>query len=91
MIANHTTGPWFFDGYQDGFPKFRDTEGRQLLRAGGGDCVMGDERSANVRLVIWAAELLEALKQCADRLGEMDCGPELDNARQLIAIAEGRA
>ena len=91
MITKHTAAPWFFDGYQDGFPKFTDAEGRQLLKAGGDDCVADDERSANVRVVIWAAELLQALKQCAGRLGEMDCGPEFDNARELIAIAEGRA
>jgi hypothetical protein len=36
-----------------------------------------------------SAELLAALRACADRLGEMDCGYELDAARAAIAKAEG--
>lgn len=42
-------------------------------------------------LIASAPELLQALRECADRLGEMDCGPELDRARAAIAKAEGRA
>lgn len=46
-----------------------------------------DTIAANAKLLASAPLLAKALKACADRLGEMDCGPELDAARAALILA----
>lgn len=61
---------------------FPDSEYPSILR--------GKDKRESQRLLAAAPELLDALKMCAERLGEMDCGPEWEAARAAITKAEGR-
>jgi hypothetical protein len=85
----HTPGPW---------KRARRIAGGYTIKARNfwPAVVLGDGRQnrgtaiANARLIAAAPELLVALRKCADRLGDMDCGAELDEARDAIAKATGR-
>lgn len=45
--------------------------------------------SSKERARVWIDEIVEALRKCADRLGEMDCGTEFEDARTLLGIVDG--
>lgn len=84
--STYTPGPW------------KLAAGRLIETTSGGFTIGREgwagspvELDANARLVAAAPELLESLRRCADRLGDMDCGDELEAARDAIAKAEGRA
>lgn len=85
---SHTPGPWTLAGGR----VIETTSGEFAVNRTTGDGWRRSPREldANARLVAAAPELLEALRRCADRLGDMDCGDELDAARAAIAKAEGR-
>lgn len=98
---SHTPGPWVVWGVSS-----NDGEAEVISNADGSkticwtadtysededDGLVTNEDLANARLIAAAPEMLIALKMCAERLGEMDCGPEWEAARAAIAKAEGRA
>jgi len=73
--------------YGRGQEIIRESDGMTILRVvhwDGSD----PESVAAQRLAAAAPELFAALRDCADRLGEMDCGPELSEARAAIFKAE---
>lgn len=94
-MAKHTPGPWATIDGAEVYPESGPAAHVELARVVGpwsGSSWYGPaEAAANGRLIAAAPELLAALRQCADRLGEMDCGPELEAARAAIAKAEGAA
>jgi len=94
METTHTPTPYRFDGHG-----INDANGQRIAKMS--ECgtipqyIQGVVRiTRNPEfdrvgyLLAAAPELLEALRACADRLGEMDCGPEWEQARAAIAKAE---
>ena len=61
-----------------------------LIEDESGDFIARVNILEHARLIAEAPAMLAALEACAARLGEMDCGPELDQARSAIEAAKGR-
>ena len=85
-MSGHTPGEWSY--MQDGSEPYWGIGMAGKNPNLGHAMVYTKEEDA--RLIAAAPELLAALKACADRLGDMDCGDELDLARSAINKAEGR-
>jgi hypothetical protein len=96
-MSKHTPGPWEIDPSES-----RGSGGERVFkvcagRVGGGGLIADvsawwvDTWSAqvNARLIAEAPAMVEALRACASRLGEMDCGPEWEEAHAVLRRIEG--
>jgi hypothetical protein len=84
-LQTHTPGPWKFDGSREYHPKDVIRHNGMIVAVIPTD-FHRINRMANACLIAAAPTLLEALKECADWLGENYEGP-IEVARAAIALA----